>query len=71
MPNVIKSKKSEIPIITSPLRMGMVLTKEIARRMRLLRRLWIPMAVMVPKTVDTVAVMSAMLTVLINAAVKE
>ena len=70
MPSVMNNRKSEMPMITSPLRMGMLLTNEMARRERD-RRLWMPMAVMVPKIVDTVAVMSAMVMVLTRAAVSE
>ena len=70
MPSDTNSRNSEMPIITSPLSMGMLLTNDMARRCRE-RRLCMPMAVMVPKMVDTVAVMRAMLTVLASAAVSE
>ncbi len=71
MPNVMKSRKSEMPMMMSPLRMGMLLTNCIAWRAPRWRRLWMPMAVRVPKRVDTVAVMRAMVTVLASAAVSE
>ena len=71
MPSEMKSRKSEIPMMMSPFKIGMLLTKVIAWRALRLRRLWMPMAVNVPKRVETVAVIRAMVIVLMSAAVKE
>ena len=70
MPSETNSRNSEIPVMISPFRIGMVLMKPIAFRLLALR-LKIPMAATLPSKVDTVAAISAMAIVLTKAFIKE
>ena len=70
MPSVMKSKKSEIPVMMSGLRIGMLFTKLTTLRLRYLRSL-MPMAATVPRSVDTVAATKAMIKVFFMASMSE
>jgi hypothetical protein len=70
IPKDTNSKNRDIPIIISPFKIGILLTKLIALRARG-RRLNMPIAVILPSKVDTVAAIKAMLKVLTKAFVNE
>ena len=68
--NMLKDPVSEIPVIISPFRIGILFTKPIAFRERDFK-LKIPIAAILPSNVDAVAASKAIVIVLISAFIKE
>ena len=70
IPSDTNNRNSEIPVIISPFRIGMLFTKLMAFRERAFR-LKMPIAVILPSRVEAVAAIKAMVTVLISAFISE
>ena len=70
IPRDTNKRKSDIPVMISPFRIGILFTKPIALRERAYK-LKMPMAAMLPNKVDAVAASSAMVMVLTRAFIRE
>ena len=70
IPRDTNKRKSDIPVMISPFRIGILFTKPIAFRERDFK-LKIPIAAILPSNVDAVAASKAIVIVLISAFIKE